>query len=232
MSKQIKGLLYYFITEIKYSLIIFWSTLLVFLLLSLGVSYIMRDLDNFVLWFGFPFATFIHAGIMGFSFVKNSIPFALKRGAIRKNIYIASGIYFFLYALFMATISSTLQSLMTAMTKNLHSISFLHPAMLIGNDTWYSRIFIDTLIIFAITVVLFFLGLLFYRGGLIVGGSAIGLIAFIIIFGGAEGFLIKFIMDLHHNIDLLFFVKVFCVGLVIYGLTYFLVRKITTVKAV
>lgn len=232
MKRQLKGLLYFYMVDLKFSAIVFWSVLLLILLLSMGAAFLLLNVEGGKFAFGFPFGTYVNAGIIGFLMVRDYMPYNIKLGAIRKNIYLANGVFFLGYSLFVAVISSTLQSIATLFIEksDLHTMMILHPAMLLAEDTWFNRIVIDTAVMFMILSLLFLIGLLFYRGGLFVGASALGVLVVFILFGFAQGFLTEYFANLYQNIDLAYFLQVFAVGLVLYGVSYFLVRNITTVK--
>lgn len=232
MNRQIKGLLYFYATNVRYSFIIFWSILLSFLVISLAISYFLLDVEDAWFSFGFPFATYFSAGIIGFLTVKETIPFALKVGAIRRNIFFATGLYFFGYALLLALISSSIQSVIQFIVDatNLHSFLFLHPSLIIGDDNWITRILIDTSVMFLLLSLMYLAGLLFYKGGVLVGGIFLGVLGILLLLGITLGWLIDAVIELYHTIDLMFFVQIFGVGVLLYGLAYFLIRNITTVK--
>ena len=88
MGRQINGLLYFFITDIRYSLMIFWTILLGILGVSLTISYFLLGVEDGSLYFMFQFI-YVYCGILGFITVRESIPFALKMGATRKNLFIS-----------------------------------------------------------------------------------------------------------------------------------------------
>lgn len=232
MNRQIKGLLYYYITDAKYSFKIFWSILLGILVISLVIAYFMLNVEDGLFTFGFPFGTYFNMGFLGFLTVKESIPFALKIGAVRKNIYLSTAIFFLGYALFFAILSSTIQSIVAyfADVANLHTFMFLHPAQLLGEDTWLMRIIVDTAVMTLILAFMYLVGLLIYRGGILTGGIFFGIIALALLLSLAQGWLFEYAIHLYHTIDLLFFMQLFGIGVLLYGICYFFIRKITTVK--
>lgn len=169
MTRQIKGLLYFFATDIRYSLMIFWTILLGILIVSLVISYFMLGVENGQLYFMFQFI-YVYCGILGFITVKESIPFSLKMGATRKNLFISLGLFFLSIALMKAVIANTLHTVILYATDitNLHSFGFMHLAQLM-EDTWINRVVIDTSLMFFFLTVMFLTGLLFYRYGLLGG---------------------------------------------------------------
>lgn len=233
MNRQIKGLLYFYVTDIRYSFIIFWSILLGVLILSLGIAYFLLDVEGGFFVFGFPFATYFNALFLGFITVKETIPFALRVGTVRRNIFFATGLFFLGYALFIGVLSSTLQSIVQlfAETINLHSFRFLHPVEMLGDDTWLTRVIVDVVVLFFILVLTYLIGLLFFRGGVLVGGIFLGILGVFLLLGVTQGWLVEAVISTVRNIDLIFFAQMFVIGIVLYGFTYLLIRTITIVKA-
>ena len=94
MSRQIKGLLYFFIANSRYSLFIFWTILMSILLVTLTISYFAQDVDNFFMTLSLTGPIYVYCAIFGFLAVKELIPFSVKIGATRKNLFIGLGIFF------------------------------------------------------------------------------------------------------------------------------------------
>ena len=232
MMKQLQGLLYFYAADLRFSFTVFWSVLLSFLGVSLIIAYLLLNVDGAKFLFGFPVGAYGYAGIIGFLMVKEYIPYSLKFGAVRKNIYLAIGLFFLAFSFFMAILSSTFQSLAVAFIDaiDLHIMHIIHPALIIGNDTWLTRIVMDTAIMFTIAVVLFVIGLLLYRGGLITGSSVVGLLLLFLLFGVAQGFLFEYLQELYHSIRMMYFFQVFAFGIVLFAFCYIFVKGITTVK--
>ncbi|SET71795.1 hypothetical protein SAMN05216389_12266 [Oceanobacillus limi] len=231
MGRQIRGLLYFYMTDIRYSLMIFWSILFGILVVSLSFSYFLLGVDDGMMAFGFPFATYFYCIFLGFITVKEGIPFSLKMGATRKNIFISIGVFFFLIALVKALVSNTLH-LVTYLfkeTAGIHTFHLLHPAQFM-EDTWLNRVVIDTSVMFFLLVFTFVLGLLFYKFGMVGAGSVTALLVVALLLGIAQGWAVEFIVNLFADVDILFFLQVLAVGILGYLLTFVLVRRITIVK--
>lgn len=233
MPKQMKGLLYFLMTNFRYNLVIFWSILTGILLISLFISYLLLNVDDAVFGFGFPFATYFQAGIFGFIIVKEIIPYALKLGAVRRNVYFTIGLFFLGVAVLQSVIANTLQSLIEifADAAGLHPFMFIHPVMLLSDNNWLTRAVIDISFIFLLLVVFFILGLLFYRGGMLVGGGFAGVVFILLLLGLALGWITDYFIELYYTIDLMFFGQLFLIAIVLYAISYLLIRRITTVKA-
>jgi hypothetical protein len=149
-------------------------------------------------------------------------------GATRKSLFISLGIFFLSLSFIEAIAASIIQVLVSALNNKigLDAFSFLHIAYF-TNDTWLTRVVIDTSIMFFCFSILFFLGLLFYKYGLAGGGSVIGLFIIILLVGIAQGWVIDFFTNLFQSIDMVFFWQLLALGVVIYGLSLIFLKKIT-----
>src|SRR5699024_5911205 len=87
MGRQIKGLLYFFIADVRYSLTIFWTILMGILVVSLIVAYFLTNVKNGMMSFTLTAPMYVYCAILGFLTVKESVPFSIKMGATRKNIF-------------------------------------------------------------------------------------------------------------------------------------------------
>ncbi|GAB4074164.1 hypothetical protein GCM10028778_16670 [Barrientosiimonas marina] len=232
MRRQIKGLLYFFGTDIRRSLAIFYTILLAILVISLVITYFLARVDNgdgmFTVSLTGPM--YVYCAIFGFVSVKEFVPFSIKMGATRKNLFVSTGVFYLALSFLMAVAASILQELVMAFMKTagIELFSFLHPAYFL-NNTWYTRIVMDTSIMFFFFVIMFVLGLLFYKYGLAGAGSVLGALVVIMLLGIAQGWLIDFIIDLFADIEMTFFYQLFGMGLLFYGISFLLLRRITTV---
>lgn len=233
MSKQIKGLLYFFITDIRFSLTVFWIVLLSALFVSMLIDYflIQNVAEGGFMTFGLSIALYVYCGILGFFTVKQAIPFSIKMGATRKNIFTSLGIFFLGLSLFKSLFANSLQSsieLLHSKTGN-ETFMFIHLANLI-NDTWFTRVLIDTSLMFFLLAFFYLIGLTFYKYGLIGGGSFVGIIVIVILSGFAEGWFIDFLIHVYQTLSTLFFWQIIFVAFMIYSVTWFLIRKITIIE--
>lgn len=231
MGRQIKGLLYFFIMDCKRQLMIFWSILIMTLSVSLIIAYLLVDVEDMRMIFGIPFALYIFCGIFGFITVKQGIPFAIKMGATRKSIFASVGLFFIGLSIAKAIAASTLQTLFEYVLKgfSIDTYMFVHPAELIAN-TWITRVIIDATIMFLILSTMFLLGLVFYKYGLLGGGLLSGFVVIYLLLGVAKGWVTDFFIDVYQTLSLVFFYETFLVGIVLYMLSWALLRKITTVQ--
>lgn len=231
MGKQLRGLLYFYTADMKFSLKVFWIILMSILVLSLLASYLLIDVEGGFFTYSLTGPMYIYCGIYGFICVKEWVPFAIKMGGTRKNIMVSLGVFFLGLSFTMAIIGSTLQELINMLTKlmGIDTFIFLHLAYFL-DDTWYHRLAIDTSIMFFSFSLLFIVGLLFYRYGIIGGGSVVGLIFLAGVIGLAKGWIIDFFIDVFQNINLLYFGQLALLGLIFYLLSWLLLKKITTIK--
>src|SRR5699024_2575163 len=129
--------------------------------------------------------------ILGFLTVKESVPFSIKLGATRKNILISLGLFILGLSLIKSVAACITQILVDLLNAKagIDTFMFLH-LVYFTDDTWLTRIFIDTSIMFLSLSALFVIGLLFYKYDLAGGGSVIGVIVILMLTGLAQGWLI------------------------------------------
>ncbi|WP_164670016.1 hypothetical protein [Virgibacillus doumboii] len=234
MGRQIKGLLYFYASDYRHSLTIFWTILMAIIVVSVGFTYFLSGVNDGDAFFRLSLTgpMYVYCAIIGFIAVKDSVPFTIKMGATRKNLFVSMGIFFLVLSFAMAVAGAILQELVMALMNatGIDMFSFLHPAYFLEN-TWYTRIIIDTSIMFFFTAAMFVIGLLFYKYGLVGGGSFLGAVLVVLLLGVAQGWLTDFVIDLVSGIDIGFFYQLLGIAVVIYGITFIFLRRITTVKA-
>src|SRR5690625_2318173 len=157
MANQLKGTLYYLYTNTKLTLTIFWTIILSILALSLITSYFMSEgTFNFQL----SFSVYVFCAIIGSWTVKNAIPYIIKLGSSRTNLYISLGIYFIGFSLVNSIIANTINKIVDVVfgldriagvvevTASSESGSFriFHIGQFLSNDSWFTYVFIDTVI--------------------------------------------------------------------------------------
>src|SRR5699024_2379054 len=106
------------------------------------------------------------------------------------------------------------------------SFTLNHLADLFVN-VWWSRVLIDSTILFFLLVCGFIVGLMFYRFGTIGGISFLAVIFLTFVIGMTQGWLLEFFISVFQDITLLFFGQLFLVALGLYLLTFFLLRRLT-----
>lgn len=236
MSKQFQGALYYLFANIRYSLTYFWAILLALLIVTIAATILMPDTD---IAFELSIPVYIFAAVIGYWTVKNAFPYLIKMGSTRKNIFVSFGVYAFLLTLLNAVISNTVNKFVSmiigterdygiiTIMENDTTMTFNHIGDLLGANSWIMRIVIDTSISFFLLAVMFIIGLIFYRFGLIGGFSFLGLLVMIIVFGFSNGWLLDFILAIHNNFSFAFFYQLFTVGVIVYLFSFFLLRRVT-----
>lgn len=237
MKKQLQGILYYITTDIRYSLSIFWAILGGILVLTILLGLFIGG-ENMTVSFNLSFPIYIFAGIAGFLTVKNTLPYLVKMGATRKNLFIGIVVYFLGLSVVNAAISNVILSATTSTfgTNNAAGLTFYngdesyhlhHLADILVNDGWVSRMIIDTSVSLFLLSAFFIVGLIFYRYGLIGGFSFIGVSIFIFILGLSNGWLIDFFVHIFSDFSIAFFYQLFLVGVVIYLFSFLLIRRLT-----
>lgn len=231
MGRQINGLLYFYFANFRHSIIIFWTILMGILMVSLTFSYFMKDIEDGFMTMSLTVPMYIYCAILGFLTVKEAIPFSLKRGAIRKNIFVSLAVFFFVLSFAQAVVGSTIQVIVDFFNTKvgIDMFSFQHLAYF-TTDTWLHRIFIDTSVMFFFFSVMFVIGLLFYRYGLAGGGAVIGLFVIIVLTGVGQGWLIDFLVEQFRTLDHMFYFQLFIIGVIFYVFSILLLRNITIVK--
>lgn len=235
MQKQLKGSLYYLYANSRFSLIVFWVILISLLLVTLIIDLFSND-STIVFQLSSP--TYIFAAIMGYWIVKNTIPYIVKLGGTRASIFVAVGIYAFLLAVFNATIANTLNKVVTFLfgEENMEGVvysedgstmTFNHLADFLTDSTWVSNFIIDISISFFMLVVMFLMGLIFYRYGLVGGISFLAVGAIIFIIGMSKGWLVDFFINIFTTFSIELFYQLFVVAIIIYALSFLLLRRLT-----
>lgn len=231
MGRQIKGLLYFYFADTRHSLTVFWTILLSILVVTLTITLFLNKIEDVFMTLSLTGPMYIYCGILGFLTVKEFIPFSIKRGATRKNIFISMVIFFLGLSFMKAIVGSALQVIAAFFNTKMgiENFHFIHLAYF-TNDTWYYRIMIDMSIMFFAFSVMFVIGLLFYRYGLVGGGVFVGTLIIIILTGVSQGWLIDFLINIFKNFDNIFYLQLFGIGVVIYAFSMLLLRRITILK--
>lgn len=236
MPKQLKGGLYYLFANVRYSLTVFWTILLVILLVTIVLTLLLPDS---VVSFQLAVPVYVFAAVIGYWIVKNAFPYLIKMGSTRINLVLSFGIYGFLLAFLNAILANTINNFVTLLigterntgaltvTENGSTMTFNHVGEFLGENTWIMRVFIDTSISFFLLAVMFIIGLIFYRYGLIGGFSFLGVVAITIVFGFSKGWLLDFFIAIFENFSFAFFYQLFAVGIIIYLFSFFLLRRLT-----
>lgn len=174
---------------------------------------------------------YVFFGIWGFLAVKEFIPFSIKLGATRKQIWLALGMFFLSLSIIQALFASLLQEVVLLVNKAIRvdAFMFLHLAYFL-DDRWYIRMMIDSMMFFFFFAFVLVIGLLFYKYGMIGGGIGLGLIGLTLLIGIAKGWLIDAVVELFSQVELTFFIQMFVVGFVLYLLSYLFIRRMTIVK--
>lgn len=237
MKRQLQGILYYLVTDIRYAFTIFWIIIGAFLSLTIILDLVIGS-DGTSIHFNFAFPIYIFASVVGFITVKSTMTYLIKMGATRKMIYVAAVIYFIALAFVNALIANGLDFFLKRVLKSEigsgiffiegeETFQFKHIADFLGENNYLYQIVVDTSISFFFLTIYFIIGLIFYRYGLIGGFGFVGIIIFTIIIGLANGWIIDFFVGIFSDFSIVFFYQLVLVGFVIYLLSYLLLRRLT-----
>lgn len=236
MQRQLKGSLYYMFANSRFSLLVFWSILAAILLFTVIISLVF---DDSIVTMHLSAPTYVFAAVMGYWIVHNTLPYIIKLGGTRASIYIAVAMYGFVLVLFNAIIANVFNQLvmlgngeqfvhgLVTITSEDSTVSFNHIGDFLDNNTWITRLIIDTSISFFFFTIMFIIGLIFYRYGLIGGFSFLGIGMITFIFGLTNGWLIDFFIEVFSNFSIVFFYQLFVTGLLIYLFSYLFLRRMT-----
>lgn len=231
MSRQIKGLLYFYFTDIRHSLTIFWSILMGILAVSLLLVYVLVGDDGFMT-FALTGPMYVYCAVYGFLSAKEFIPYSIKMGATRKNMMVSLAIFFGVISISFSIIGTVIQEGITLLNEvfGINTFMFLHLSYFL-TDTMLSRIVIDAFIMMFFFSLMFIVGLLLYKFGLAIGGTVIGAFFLTFIVGLSKGWVAEGVIKLYKGLDMTYFWKLGIISVVIYSLSWLFLRRITIVKA-
>lgn len=237
MLQDMKGILYYLAVNIRYPFSIFWSILLAIFILSLILSSVA---DRSTVLFQASIPIYIFCLVIGMWTVKNTIPFLLKMSLTRKLIYISIGLYFLIIAIVQSLLANTLIKIIDALGKTAiigevsiyngseeFSFQFNHLSQFLQNDTFLSQVTIDTVLSFTALSVMFFIGLFFYRFGLLGGFSLLGGLFLLYILSIAQGSFIELVTYIFENYSITLYFQLLGISVLIYLLSFTMMRRMT-----
>lgn len=241
MMQDIKGSLYFLIANVRYPLFVFWTILLSIFIVSLLLSVIGEG--NYVV-FQASIPIYIFCLVLGMLTVKNTIPYLLKMSVTRKLIYISISIYFLIIAIVQALLANGLTKIIDLMGKTAVSgditlangdtefaFQFTHLSQFLQNDTFITQVTIDGIISFAALCTMFFIGLIFYRFGLIGGFIFIGVMFLIYIVSLAQGSFFDLVKYIFENYSMTLYFQLFGISIAIYLLSFTMLRRLTITSA-
>ena len=193
MSSQIKAILTFSFLDVRYAIQAFWAILIGFMLLGVGIS---LSFNNTLSFAGSGIAMYIFCAITGFQTVKESFPFTIKMGGTRRNYFISMCLFFILFAFLMSAIHNVFLIAYEQLLDILNiEIFTFHFSIITGlEDTWILRLFIDSANAFFLLNLLFFIGIMFYRFGLIGGYGVIGFIILAFFLPGIHSQVAEFVL--------------------------------------
>ncbi|HZW68278.1 MAG TPA: hypothetical protein VFF20_06705 [Pseudogracilibacillus sp.] len=241
MQKDIKGVLYFLSVNVRYPLGVFWTILFSIYLISILFSVISSN-ENVLFQASIPI--YIFCLVLGMWTVKNTIPYLLNMSVTRKLIFISVGIYFLLLAIFQAVLANILTVIisllgMKAMSGEISLIDgdkeftfyFTHLSQFLENDSLMNQIMIDSIICFVALSSMFFVGLIFYRFGLVGGFSFLGALFIVYILSIARGSFIDLMTYFIDNYSMALYFQLFGLGFLLYLLSFIVLRRVTTISS-
>lgn len=237
MGRELQGVLYYYMTNVRHAFLIFWLVIVAIFILSIVLDALVGG-ENMTIHFNLSFPIYIFAAALGFIVVKSTLPYLIKMGATRKIIYIGTVIFFIVFSSINALLANALNWLLRKLTKSEigggfiytngeQTTTFNHIADFLERDNFLYQIIVDLSLSFFFITVFFIIGLMFYRFGLLGGFLFVGVIAFTFIYGMADGWLAEFFIDIFSDFTIAFFYQLALVGFGVYLLSFFLLRRYT-----
>lgn len=237
MGRELQGVLYYYLTNVRHAFLIFWLVIVAIFILSIVLDALVGG-DDMTIHFNLSFPIYIFAAALGFIVVKSTLPYLIKMGATRKIIYIGTVIFFIGFSSINALLANALNWLLRKLTKSEigggfiytngeQTTTFNHIADFLERDNFLYQIIVDLSLSFFFITVFFIIGLMFYRFGLLGGFLFVGVIAFTFIYGMADGWLAEFFIDIFSDFTIAFFYQLALVGFGVYLLSFFLLRRYT-----
>ncbi|NLI68411.1 MAG: hypothetical protein GX374_07185 [Bacilli bacterium] len=237
MGRELQGVLYYYLTNVRHAFLIFWLVIVAIFILSIVLDALVGG-ENMTIHFNLSFPIYIFAAALGFIVVKSTLPYLIKMGATRKIIYIGTVIFFIVFSSINALLANDLNWLLRKLTKSEigggfiytngeQTTTFNHIADFLERDNFLYQIIVDLSLSFFFITVFFIIGLMFYRFGLLGGFLFVGVIAFTFIYGMADGWLAEFFIDIFSDFTIAFFYQLALVGFGVYLLSFFLLRRYT-----
>ncbi|WP_226035351.1 hypothetical protein [Aquibacillus saliphilus] len=230
MVRQLKVMLYFFLTDLRTSFIIFWTVLSSIVVLSIIAAVLLTGVENGKMYLTISFAIYIYCAIFGFIVVKESLSFSLKMGATRKNYFFAVGILFLSLSILMAILENIYHSLIIAITEllGISNFNLIHlSAMMVNGESVFYRFGIDVFIMFFMFTTMFLLGLIFHKYGLIGGYGVLGLVGMAIILSVGSGLLVELIQFMINNPSFNYYSFTFLIGVILYLLSWLLLHNIS-----
>lgn len=237
MLKDIKGVIYYLAVNVRYPFSIFWTILLSIFIISLLFS-VINSSSNVLFQASIPI--YIFCLVLGMWTVKNTIPYLLKMSVTRKLIYVSIGIYFLLIAVIQALLANLLIKIIELLGKTVisgdvtfyngyedFSFEFYHLSQFLQKDTFITQVTIDTIIAFAALSAMFFVGLIFYRYGLLGGFTFLGALFLIYILSIAQGSFVDLMNYIFTNYSMTLYFQLFGLSIIVYLLSFTILRRVT-----
>ncbi|UFU00025.1 hypothetical protein KO561_03405 [Radiobacillus kanasensis] len=230
MSKQLKAMLYFYVTDMRKQFTIFWMILMSIVVVSLIMATTMPDFWEAYLTISIPVYTF--SGVAGFKIIKESLPFTIKMGGTRSSYFVSIGMFMLGYSIIAAFITNVVHSLSMLVMDilKLDNLQIMHPTALMGQeDVWLYRFGIDFYLNFFFIATLFILGLIFYKFGIVGGFLTLGVFALLNAVAIASGELIELGEVVIFQSEVSHYLVLFGIGAFLYVISWSLLRRISAV---
>ncbi|QXE02485.1 hypothetical protein [Terribacillus sp. DMT04] len=229
MNKQTQALLYFFAVDSRRTVTIFFSILLFCIAVLSVLSVIVID----VMYISITGPAYVFMAIFGFRTIQESLPFAIKRGATRRNYHAAVGLFILLISFVMTVLLAAIQLALYAVLQavNVTNIHILRP---FASNTELKNILYSLPLDFGFLLLFFaaglLLGIIVYKFGFL-GGSILGggfLIGITLALTSRDK-LINFLtwvqdLDLLPAFGILFLIASIC-----YSISWFFIRTSTSI---
>jgi len=234
MDRQMKSSLYMLYANNIASFMTFWAVIACLTVLTITISYLFPDSNNGLTLSG---PVYIYGAVIGAMLVTNFIPYLVKLGVTRQTVFLSAGLFsialvvinallVIVINVFLKFIFPVEQADMFIIKTNENTVTFSHISDIFENSSLFSMATIDISISFFMLVIAFMIALLFYRYGMIIGFLTLGVLIFAFIFSARKGWIEPIFWHIFSNFDITFFYKMFILSLILYSLSYFMLRNV------
>ena len=238
MIQEIKGTMHMIYTNYKISLLTFWAILIGIVILSVGSTYLLQSsMTEFTLSAPMYFYTPIVAGIV----VTGVMPFMIKLGVTRFPIFLSLGTFLLIASILNAVVIQLIQAILKmffdmngralVLRNGSSEFTINHIADLLPNSTFATEIIIDISITMLLSMVVFFISLIFYRYGKLIGFSFMGLIGVLFVFDMSnEGAVFQLLEYIVLHFEFSYFYYMFGLSIIVYLVSYIFMHRMTIKK--
>ncbi|MFA9458701.1 hypothetical protein ACERJO_18305 [Halalkalibacter sp. AB-rgal2] len=229
MYRDIRANTYFLYNDFRFSLVVFWSifTASVLLLFALSLSF---SLETTII-ISPSMAIFFFCGFSGYLTVKDSFPFMIKMGSTRSSFVVSVMLFNLILSLFMATVSLIMTeviSLFNRLTQNDHFQLYTTIQLTTLNETWIYTLLLDFFVCFFLLTAFLLIGSLFYRFGLIGGGSVLAIVLIINLIANIRHWLMGLFLEFQEYMITINFVNSFLLLVTVMITIWIILQKAPT----